>query len=182
MVRCREISADIQDVISQSAHLPYFKSEQMCTLIYKPLISRYVKTKVHHEVNSLTGILGLAARISLKNRNPVDPLWQELQEFAGKLRELTSLAPHHIDVGEDALAEELVAKVREAVGVEVQIGLVYLVDVSGKDYLGALSGAGDDGLDLVRGEVLGLVYDEEDVAEAAAADIGQRVDYQFFAP
>ena len=94
---------------------------------------------------------------------------------------MAALAPHHIDVGEDALAEELVAKVREAVGVEVQIGLVYLVDVSGEDYLSAFSGTGDDGLDLVRSEVLGLVHDEEDVAEAAAADIGQRVDYQFLA-
>ena len=33
----------------------------------------------------------------------------------------------------------------------------------------------------MRSEVLGLVHDEEDVAEAAAADIGQRVDYQFLA-
>ena len=91
-----------------------------------------------------------------------------LKQLAGKLGELAALAPHHIDVGEDALAEELVAKVGEAVGVEVQIGLVYLVDVSGEYYLGALSGTGDDGLDLVRSEVLGLVYDEEDVAEAGS--------------
>ena len=66
----------------------------------------------------------------------------------------------------------------QAVGVEVQIRLIYLVDVAREDYLGALAGPGDDGLDLVGSQVLGLVHDEEHVAEAASADIGQRIDEQ----
>ncbi len=46
----------------------------------------------------------------------------------------------------------------------------------GEDHLRPLARARDDRLHLVGGEVLGLVHDEEDVVERAAADVGERRD------
>src|SRR6185369_15762606 len=61
-----------------------------------------------------------------------------------------------------------------------QVGGVDLEDVPGEDDLGVLSGPGDDRLHLVRGEVLRFVNDEDDVREAAAADVGQGDDVELF--
>ena len=77
---------------------------------------------------------------------------------------------------EEGLPGHFVAQVCEAVGPLVQIRLVDLLYVAREHYLGALPGPGDDGLDLMRGEILGFVYDEENPAQTAAADIGQRGD------
>ena len=50
-----------------------------------------------------------------------------------------------------------------------QIGRVDLGDVAEADDLAAGAGAGDEGLDLVRAQVLRLVDDEEFLQERAAA-------------
>jgi hypothetical protein len=59
-------------------------------------------------------------------------------------------------------------------GVDVRI--VDLVRVAGEDDLGAFARARDDGLDLVRREVLRLVDDHVLVGKRATADVGQRLD------
>ena len=81
-------------------------------------------------------------------------------------------------MGEEVFAVEFFAEVGEAVGPFVEVGLVYLVDVTGEDDLSSFAGTGDDGFYFVRGEVLGFVYDEEGVGERAAADVGERADEQ----
>ena len=79
---------------------------------------------------------------------------------------------------EQFLPRHLLAQMRQAVRPLVQIRLVNLEYVSGEHYLGAFSGPGDYGLDFVRREVLGLVDDEEHLAQASAPDICQRRDEQ----
>ncbi len=81
-------------------------------------------------------------------------------------------------MGEEVFAVEFFAQVGEAVGPFVQVRLVYLVNISGENYLGSFTGTGDDGLHFVRGEVLGFIYDEEGVGEGSAADVGKRTDEQ----
>lgn len=58
--------------------------------------------------------------------------------------------------------------------------MVDLENVAGEDHFGVFAGAGDDGLDFMRCQVLGFVNDKVSVDEAAAADIGQRGDHEFF--
>lgn len=55
---------------------------------------------------------------------------------------------------EYVLAEEFVAQMSQSVRVEIEVGLVDLVDVACEYDLGAFAGTCDYGLDLVRGEVL----------------------------
>ena len=83
---------------------------------------------------------------------------------------------------EQRLPVHLLPEVRQAVGPLVQVGLVDLEDVAREDHLRAFAGAGDDGLHLVRGEVLRLVHDEIHLAEGAAADVGEGRDEQFPRP
>ncbi len=58
--------------------------------------------------------------------------------------------------------------------------MVDLENVAGEHHFGVLARPGDDGLDLVRREVLGFVHDEVRVDQAAAADISQGRDHQLF--
>ena len=74
------------------------------------------------------------------------------------------------------LALEPLHRVAQAVAGGVEVGVVDLVRVAGEDDLGAFAGAADDGLDLVRREVLGLVDDHELAGDRAAADVGQRLE------
>ena len=69
----------------------------------------------------------------------------------------------------------------ETVGPLVQIRLVNLEDISGEYDLGVLSRPCDDGLDFVRGKVLGLVNDEECLTEAPSPDVGERSYEKLFA-
>src|SRR5690554_4731715 len=55
----------------------------------------------------------------------------------------------------------------------VQVGGVDLCQVAQTDHLGAVAGAGDDGLDLVRGAIPALVDQDEALLEAAPADLVQ---------
>lgn len=96
-----------------------------------------------------------------------------LKFFAGKFAQGTALPFDEVYVGEEVFAVEFFAEVCEAVGPGVEVRLVYLVNISGEDDLGAFSCSGYDCFDLMRGEVLGFIYDEEGVGEGAAADVGQ---------
>src|SRR5438876_1059390 len=58
----------------------------------------------------------------------------------------------------------------------VDVRVVDLEGIAGEDDFGALSATGDDGLHLVRREVLRLVDDEVLVRKAAPADVGERLD------
>ena len=78
------------------------------------------------------------------------------------------------------LSAHFLSKVSEAVGPLIQVWLVYLEDISGKHHLGPFSRSGDDGLYLMRGKVLGLVYDEIALSETPAPDVRKRLYYKFF--
>ena len=80
---------------------------------------------------------------------------------------------------EQFLTHHFLAQMSKTVGPLVQIRLVDLEYISGENHLRAFAGTGDDGLDLVRGEILRLIDDEESLAEASASDIGERRDHEF---
>ena len=61
-------------------------------------------------------------------------------------------------------------KVRKAVALCVEVGGVYLVNIARENNLGMLARTGDDGFYFVRGEVLRLVDDEENIGQRAATD------------
>ena len=84
-----------------------------------------------------------------------------LQLFTGEFGEAAAFSHNQVDVLKEFLSVEFVTYVGEAVGILVQIRLVYLLNVSGKYNLGSFSRTGDDGLNLVRSKVLRLVNDEE---------------------
>ena len=81
---------------------------------------------------------------------------------------------------EQLLSRHVFSQVGKTVAPLVQIGLVNLEDIAGKYHFRAISGASNDSFNLVRGEILGLIYDEEHFAKTAAADVGQGSDEKFF--
>ena len=81
---------------------------------------------------------------------------------------------------EDFLAVKLLAQVGKTVGPLVQVRLVYLEDISGKYHFCAFTCTRDDGLDLVRGKILGFIDDEVAFTQASSADVGERFDDEFF--
>ena len=66
----------------------------------------------------------------------------------------------------------------EAVRSAVNIGVVDLGWISNHDDFGSLRHAGDDCLCLERGELLGLVQDEEAIRDGAAADVAEGLDLE----
>src|SRR6476620_1696924 len=64
----------------------------------------------------------------------------------------------------------------EAVRGVIHVGVVDLLRIASEDDLRPLTTAGDDRLDLVRGEVLRLIHDEVLVRQAAPADVRERLD------
>ena len=78
----------------------------------------------------------------------------------------------------DGLALHALDGVRQAVRCGVEVRVVDLPDVAAHHDLGAVAHAADDGLHLVRAEVLRLVDDHELVRDAAAADVGERLHHQ----
>ena len=84
-------------------------------------------------------------------------------------------------MGEQLLGLHPVDQHGQPVRLAVQVGRVDLVDVSGEDDLRVLAGPGDDRLDLVRREVLGLIHYEEHVCQRSAADVGERRDAELLA-
>ena len=99
-----------------------------------------------------------------------------LQEPAGYLRQLASLSFREVHMLEQLLSCHLFAEVRQPVGIHVQVRLVYLENITGEDYLGIFPGPCDDGLDLVRREVLRFIHYEEHPSKTSSTDVGQRRD------
>ena len=82
---------------------------------------------------------------------------------------------------EQFLAVHLLAQMRQTVGPFVQVRLVNLEYVAGENHLRAFSGPGDDCLDFMRGDVLGLIADEIHFPQTPSADVRKRGDEEFFA-
>ena len=72
-----------------------------------------------------------------------------------------------------------VNQVGEAITLRVQVGRVYLVDISREHNLGVVSSTCDDRFHLVRRQILRLIHNKENVAQATPTDVGQRRDHQF---
>ena len=79
-------------------------------------------------------------------------------------------------MGIERLTDHAVDQIRKTVGKRIKVGLIDLPDISGEHNLGSFTGAGDDRLDLVRRQVLCFIDDEENLLQAAAANVGQRRD------
>src|SRR5712692_9935116 len=99
-----------------------------------------------------------------------------LEHVRRQLRKGAALALGQRDVPGQPLELELVDHVHQAVRGGVHVRVVDLVRVAGEDDLGVVADAGDDGLHLVRREVLRLVDDDVLVGDAAAADVRERLD------
>ena len=91
----------------------------------------------------------------------------------GQVGQLAPLPLVEGDVAEEVAALEPVNHIAHAVGLLVEVGRVNLPDIAREDDLGILASPGDDGLDLVRGQVLGFVDDEDDVGQTPAPDVGE---------
>ena len=76
------------------------------------------------------------------------------------------------------MAAQFIASMDQSVGAAVDIGVVDLGWISNHHELGSLRHTGDDGLGLERGELLGLVQDEEAVRDGAAADVAEGLDLE----
>src|SRR5574341_1913225 len=98
-----------------------------------------------------------------------------LQQRRRELGKIGALALHERNMARDGLFLEPINHVGEAVARRVDIRIVYLIRVAGQHDFGPLPRPGDDGLDLVGREVLGLVHDQVLVRHAPAADIGERL-------
>ncbi len=81
---------------------------------------------------------------------------------------------------EEALIVKLFAQVGKTVGPLVKVRLVNLEYVSREYHLSSFACACDDGLHLVRGQILGLIYDAVGIDETPAADEGERLDHKLF--
>ena len=73
-------------------------------------------------------------------------------------------------------------RIGKAVTAGVEIGIVDLLGVTGQNHFGAFTGAADDGLDLMRRQVLGLVDDHVLARDGAAPDIGQGLEFNLILP
>ena len=62
----------------------------------------------------------------------------------------------------------------------VEIGMVYLVDISAEYDLGSLSGTGYNGLHLVGCQVLRFINNEVNPHQTSAANVGKRSNLKFF--
>ncbi|MNY22218.1 hypothetical protein D3C86_1558140 [compost metagenome] len=71
-------------------------------------------------------------------------------------------------------------QVRKTVTFRIQVRGINLVNISGKNDLGIFSCSRNDGLDLMRGQVLGFIYNKENLAQCPSPDIGQRRDHYLF--
>lgn len=103
-----------------------------------------------------------------------------LKQADGQLGQFAAFPLFQVDVGIEALALHFFDQVTQPIGLAVQIRVVNLKNVAGKNHFGPLSGPGDNRFDFMWGEVLGFVDDEKSLHDAAPADIGKRRDEDFF--
>ena len=82
------------------------------------------------------------------------------------------------DVRKNLMVPDFVDEVGEAVALRIQIGRVDLVNVSGKDNFGILTGARNNSFDFMRRQVLRLIDDKAHILDTPAANIRKRRDGQ----
>jgi hypothetical protein len=83
-----------------------------------------------------------------------------LEQIAGQVGQRGPLPFFQRDVSIDRLIHHPADQVAQPVGQGVQVGMVDLLNVAREDDFGPVAGPRDDRLDLVRGQVLGLVDDQ----------------------
>jgi len=71
-------------------------------------------------------------------------------------------------------------EIRKAVGLGVQVGGIDLEHIPCKNDLCIFSSSRNNGFDFVRGEVLSLIDDEENIGQRPSAYVGEWLDDQFF--
>ena len=79
-------------------------------------------------------------------------------------------------------ATQPVNDVGESIRLLIEVGRVDLTNVARQNDLGVFSRPRDDGFDLVRGEVLGLIDDENDIGQRPTPDVGQGRNLDFAIP
>ena len=113
-----------------------------------------------------------------ESTRPDDMGWvlaaSRLQQIACQICQLAALTFFQSDMGIKRLANHPADQVAQAIGLGIEIRVVDLLNVAGEHDLGSFTSTGDDGFDFVRGEILGLVHNEEDLLQASATDIRQR--------
>ena len=93
-----------------------------------------------------------------------------LHQITCQLAQLAALPFHQIDMGKQILVSHAVYHIDKPVGLTVQIGLVYLLNITGKHHFCTFAGTGDDGLNLMWGQVLGFIDNTVGFAQAAPTD------------
>ena len=97
-----------------------------------------------------------------------------LHQITCQLAQLAALlSPRLTPTGKQILVSHAVYHIDKPVGLTVQIGLVYLLNITGKHHFCTFAGTGDDGLNLMWGQVLGFIDNTVGFAQAAPADKGQ---------
>ena len=95
-----------------------------------------------------------------------------LHQITCQLAQLAALPFHQIDMGKQILVPHTVYHINKPIGLTVQIGLVYLLNITGKHHFCTFAGTGDDGLNLMRSQVLGFINNTVGLAQTAPADKG----------
>ena len=99
-----------------------------------------------------------------------------LQGLRSKIRQTGALPPRQSHVPGCFPGLEPVDDIGQAGGGFAQVGGVDLTQIAQADHLGAGTGAGDQRLHLLGGQILGLVNDDVAVVEGAAAHEVHRTD------
>ena len=86
---------------------------------------------------------------------------QVLQQLRGQISQLAPLSFLQCDMRIPRVAFGFIDKVQKAVAFCSQLRRIDLVNITREHKLAVLAGAGNDGFDLVRGEVLRLIHDED---------------------
>lgn len=81
-------------------------------------------------------------------------------------------------MSDEGLAFKAFSGIDEAIAAAVDVGVIDLFGVTDQHQFGITGHAGDDGFCLLRGELLGLIEDEEPVGDGSAADVAESFDFE----
>ncbi len=71
-------------------------------------------------------------------------------------------------------------EIAQTVGLGVQVGMIYLMDIPGKNDLRVLASPGNDGFHLMGGQILGLINNDIHLDQTPASNIGKGLNDQLF--
>ena len=103
-----------------------------------------------------------------------------LHQVTRQFAQLATFTFHQINMGKQALVSHAVYHIDKPVGLAIQIGLVNLLDITGKHHLRTLTCAGNDSLYFMWSQVLGFINDTIGLTQATPADKRQRLNHQLF--